>query len=138
VVQQAAGDEPLILQSVELPPDVRDVLSASGWWPHRDVSAWLRQVEAGTPAFADRLLVPAVALTVLDEFGGLRFRQLKQPGVPTGCFEVELWPMDGRVFLLHPAAEFLIGATPAEAIVALVRGEQFAEVDDRGNVIAGD
>lgn len=32
---------------------------------------------------------------------------------------------DGRVFLLHEAGEFLVGPTPGEAVVRLVRGEPF-------------
>jgi hypothetical protein len=39
---------------------------------------------------------------------------------------------DGRVFLLHEAGEFLIGATPDEAIIQLVRAEPFTLVDDHG------
>jgi hypothetical protein len=42
---------------------------------------------------------------------------------------------DGRVFLLHEAGEFLIGATPDEAIIQLVRAEPFILVDDHGEAV---
>lgn len=42
---------------------------------------------------------------------------------------------DGRVFLLHPAAEFLVAEGVDEAITALVRGARLREVDDHGRVI---
>jgi hypothetical protein len=158
------------------PEDVRRVLTAAGWRGDRDVSAWvstwLRTVYETTPGAADRLPLHPVARTMLAEFGGLKFRQLKRLGATSGGFDVELWPTggrvlvdlfaefgadlgvpvfplawyedgssdlvvaaDGRVFLLHGAGEFLVGTTPDGALVRLVRGEPFAEVDDRGAVI---
>ena len=159
------------------PDDVRHVLSAAGWRSDRNVgawvSSWLNDVYGATPGLERRLPIFPAARRLLDEFGGLTFRQGKLPGVPTGGFEVQFWPTDGRVlaelfaefgadlgqpvfplawyadgpsdivaaadgrvFLLHEAGEFLVGATPDEAVTRLVRGEPFAEVDDHGNVLA--
>ncbi|WP_426510232.1 SUKH-3 domain-containing protein [Dactylosporangium sp. McL0621] len=159
------------------PDDVRQVLAKAGWRSDRNVgtwvSSWLRDVYAATPGLEARLPLFPVARRILEEFGGLAFRQLKQPGVATGGFDVQFWPTqgrlladlfvefaadlgmpvfplawfedgpsdivaaaDGRVFLLHEAGEFLVGATPDEALTRLVRGEPFAEVDDSGEVIA--
>ncbi|GAA1284201.1 hypothetical protein Psi02_33990 [Planotetraspora silvatica] len=158
---------------VSLPEDVRRVLTAVGWRSDRDVSAWvstwLRDLYAGIPGSADRLPIHPAARELLDEFGGLSFRQLKQPGSTSGGYDVQVWPTegrvlvdlfvafgtdigvpvfplawyedgpgdivcaaDGRVYLLHEAGEFLIGATPDEAIIRLVRGEPFTPVDDHG------
>jgi hypothetical protein len=39
---------------------------------------------------------------------------------------------NGRVFLLHPTAEFLVAPSVDEAMVALVRGPDLREVDDHG------
>ncbi len=39
---------------------------------------------------------------------------------------------DGRVFLLHPVGEFLLGSTVDEALTALVRGPDLIPVDDHG------
>lgn len=153
-----------------LPEDVRAVLTAAGWRSDRDVSAW---VTTWLKETADaRLPIFPAARRLLDEFGGLRFRQLKPPGVASGGFDVQFWPTDGRVlvelfaefaadlgmpvfplawyedgpsdlvvaadgrvFLLHEAGEFLVGATPDEAITRLVRGEPPTEVDDSGEPV---
>jgi hypothetical protein len=156
-----------------LPEEVRRVLTEAGWRSDRNVgawvSSWLREVYDATPGAEQRLPLFPAARRMLQEFGGLAFRQLKQPGVPTGGFNVRFWPTkgrimlelfaefgadlgmpvfplgyyedgpsnlvvaaDGRVFLLHEAGEFLVGATPDEAMTHLVRGEPFVEVDDTG------
>ncbi|WP_433613720.1 SUKH-3 domain-containing protein [Dactylosporangium sp. CA-139114] len=158
------------------PEDVRQVLTAAGWKSNRNVetwvASWLRELYEATPGLEQRLPIFPVARRLLEEFGGLSFRQLKQPGVATGGWSVEFWPTkgrvladlfaefagdlgmpvfplawfedgpsdivvaaDGRVFLLHEAGEFLIGADPDEAMRRLVRGEPFAEVDDHGEVL---
>ncbi|MFI5906765.1 SUKH-3 domain-containing protein [Dactylosporangium sp. NPDC051541] len=150
------------------PEDVRTVLTAAGWRSDRSVAAWVESWATGVP-----LPLFPVARRVLEEFGGLKFRQLKPVGQATGGFDVQFWPTearvlvdlfaehagdigmpvfpiaiyedgpsdicvsaDGRVFLLHEAGEFLIGATPDEAIVRLVRGEPFTEVDTDGEIVA--
>jgi hypothetical protein len=41
----------------------------------------------------------------------------------------------GRVLMLHPVGEFLVGATVDEAIVALVRGAEPSELDDLGRPV---
>ncbi|GAA3269004.1 hypothetical protein GCM10020218_008880 [Dactylosporangium vinaceum] len=149
------------------PEDVRTVLTAAGWRSDRNVGAWIETWSATVPL----PLFPA-ARRMLEEFGGLKFRQRKPPGRATGNFDVQFWPAearvvadlfaehaadlglpvypvaiyedgpsdiaiaaDGRVFLLHEAGEFLIGPTPDEAIVTLVRGEPFPEVDAHGDPI---
>ncbi|GAA0726735.1 SUKH-3 domain-containing protein [Dactylosporangium roseum] len=149
-----------------LPEDVRRVLTAAGWRSDRDVNAWvsswLRDLYAADAEAAEHLPIHPAARSLLDEFGGLSFRQLKQPGSTSGGYDVQFWPTqgrivtdlftefaaelgtpvfplawyedgpsdiavaaDGRVFLLHEAGEFLVGTTPDEAIVRLVRGEPF-------------
>jgi hypothetical protein len=161
-----------------LPEDVRGVLAAAGWRPGRDagarVSAWLHEFYAAKPGTADCLPIHPVARGLLDEYGGLSFRQLKRVGSTSGGFDVHVWPTegrvlvdlfvefgtdlgvpvfplavyedgpsdivaaaDGRVFLLHEAGEFLVGATPDEAIIRLVRGEPFIPVDDHGETGGG-
>ncbi|WP_213455832.1 SUKH-3 domain-containing protein [Rhizomonospora bruguierae] len=148
---------------------MRRVLTAAGWYAGRDVSdrvaTWLRQLPGSLP-------VHPVARALLDEFGGLAFRQLRRIGSASGGFDVRFWPLrgrvlvdlfaefaadlgvpvfplawyedgesdiacaaDGRVFLLHEAGEFLVGPTPEQAIVRLVRGEPFTLVDDHGNPV---
>ncbi|WP_433056677.1 SUKH-3 domain-containing protein [Dactylosporangium sp. CS-033363] len=151
------------------PDDVRHVLTAAGWRSDRNVAAWVSTWLSGLDG---RLPIFPVARRLLDEFGGLTFRQLKRPGVATGGFDVEFWPSegrvmvdlfvefagdlgqavfplawyedgpsdlvaaaDGRIFLLHEAGEFLVGATPDEALTRLVRGEPFTPVDDSGEVV---
>jgi hypothetical protein len=76
-----------------------------------------------------------VLVDLFAEFGA----DLGMPVFPMAWYEDGPSDMtiaaDGRVFLLHEAGQFLVGATPDEAIVRLVRGEPFAEVDDHGEVI---
>ncbi|GIH14084.1 SUKH-3 domain-containing protein [Rugosimonospora africana] len=44
---------------------------------------------------------------------------------------------NGRVFLLHPAGEFLVADSVDEAVTAFVRGPELRAVDDHGEVIGG-
>ncbi|WP_432835341.1 SUKH-3 domain-containing protein [Dactylosporangium sp. CA-092794] len=160
------------------PDEVRRVLTEAGWRSDRNVGAWvaswLRDVYAADPETGQRLPIFPAARVLLEEFGGLAFRQLKKPGVGTSGYDVQFWPLegrvrtdlftdfgadlgvpvfpvawyedgpsdlaiaaDGRVFLLHEAGEFLVGATPDEAIVNLVRGERFPPVDEYGELVEG-
>jgi hypothetical protein len=159
-------------------PEVREVLTAAGWQPGRDVSAWVSQwlakLYADDPDAQRRLPVFPVARAALAEFGGLRFTQLSRVGYAGGGFRVEVWPdvgrvvvdlfaefaedigvpvfpflwyedgpsdavvdQNGRVFLLHPAGEFLVADNVDEAVAAFVRGPRLREVDDHGEVIGG-
>jgi hypothetical protein len=92
-----------------LPEEVRRVLTAAGWRSDRNVgawvSSWLREVYDALPGAEQRLPLFPVARRMLEEFGGLTFRQLKQPGVPTGGYEVHFFPTKGRV-MLQLFAEF--------------------------------
>jgi hypothetical protein len=83
------------------PDDVRQVLTTAGWRSDRNVGAqvstWLAELYAATPGLDRRLPIFPAARRVLEEFGGLTFRQLKRPGVATGGFDVQFWPTEGRV-----------------------------------------
>ncbi|MEV6931461.1 SUKH-3 domain-containing protein [Dactylosporangium sp. NPDC051485] len=91
------------------PEEVRQVLAKAGWRSDRNVgarvSAWLESLYAAEPELERRLPVFPVARRMLEEFGGLSLRQLKQPGVATGGFDVQFWPTRGRV-LADLFAEF--------------------------------
>jgi hypothetical protein len=161
------------------PEDVREVLTAAGWAPGRDVSAWVRrwleQVHAADPDVQQKLPLFPAAQAALAEFGGLRFTQMKRVGVAGGGFRVETWPDAGRVvvdlyaefaadlgvpvfpfawyedgpsdvvvdargrmFLLHPTAEFLIADSVDAAVTALVSTPEFRLVDDHGDLVDTD
>jgi hypothetical protein len=145
------------------PGDVREVLTAAGWRPDRDVSVWVGQwldelyeTDRGS---RERLPILPAARAALDQFGGLKLVQQRRVGYAGGGFRIEFWPgvgrvvvdtyadfaaelgmpvfplgwyedgssdlvitEDGRVFLLHPVDEFLVGDTVEEAVIQLVRG----------------
>ena len=85
------------------------MLTTAGWRPGRyagaEVTSWLADVYDKNPEAAGRLPIHPVARSLLDEFGGLSFRQLKRVGVATGGWGVEVWPTSGRV-LVDLFAEF--------------------------------
>jgi hypothetical protein len=118
--------------------EVRQVLTAAGWYPSRDVSSWvdlwLTELYEQDPSVRRKLPLFPVARTALGEFGGLRFTPLAPADDTCGRSRVELWPTD------RPVAVDLCGEFAA-AIDALVfplawyqLGPGHAVVDDTGRV----
>jgi len=81
---------------------------------------------------------PDVGRLVLDTYTGFA-ADLGQPVFPFAWYEDgssdAVIAADGRVFLLHPAATFLLGADVDEALAGLVRGARWPEVDEQGNLL---
>ncbi|GAA5185140.1 hypothetical protein GCM10023322_28210 [Rugosimonospora acidiphila] len=118
--------------------EVREVLSAAGWRPGRDVSSrvsqWLSDVYERDPGARRGLTLFPAAQAALAEFGGLRFTQLSRVGYAGGGFRVELWPDEGRV-VIDLFTEF--GAdlgVPVFPLAWYEDGPSDAVVDETGRV----
>lgn len=148
--------------TARFPADVHRVLHGAGWFPGRDISAAVEQWEtqhaevlAGLPFFP-------VVRAALREFGGLVLPQeggftsyLHPTGGGVGVEAAEgfaeeygnaVFPLgnnqdgpaeivmdeQGRVFFLHWAEDFFLGAGIDAALVALIRGnDDWPEASDR-------
>ncbi len=82
--------------------EVRQVLTAAGWYPGRDVSSWvdlwLAELHEQDPSLQRKLPLFPLARAALAEFGGLRFTPLSPANTSSGSW-VELWPADRPVMV---------------------------------------